>query len=275
MIEKAARSEADSIIMDLEDGVSPGQKVNARQQATAALKTLDFGDRERTVRINPLDTPLGRDDLFMVVQGAPDALVIPKVNRPEDVLEVDKLLTKAEERTQLPLGKTKLILLMETPAAIVRANDIAGCCGRISALIFGAADYTRETRGRITPQRLELLYPLSQLLLAARMAGIDAIDSPHFAIDDIDGLIQQAQMAAAMGYDGKAAIHPKQIEPVNRIFTPSLEEVAQAKKIIEAFEKAAQEGVGVIAIEGQMIENVHVAIARRTLRIAQKAALIP
>jgi len=275
MIEKAARSEADTIIIDLEDGVSTSQKINARQQATTALKSLDFGDRERTIRINPLDTPFGRDDLSMVVQGAPDALVIPKVNSPEEVAEVDRLLTQAEKEAQLPVGKVKLILLMETPAAIIRANAIAGCCPRISALIFGAADYSREIRGKITPQRLELLYPLNQLLLAARMAGIDAIDSPHFAIDDIDGLIQQAQMAAAMGYDGKGVIHPKQIEPVNRVFTPSLEEIAQAKKILEAFEKAEREGVGVIALEGQMIENVHVAIARRTLRIAQKAGLLP
>lgn len=274
MIEKAAKSDADSIIIDLEDGVAPSQKINARQQATAALRTLDFGDKERTIRINPLDTAFGWDDLFTVVKGAPDALVIPKVNGPEDVLEVDRLLTQAEERAQLPSQGIKLILLMETPRAIVRANDIAGCCPRTRALIFGAADYTRETRGKITQERLELLYPLNQLLLAARMAGVDAIDSPHFAIDDIDGLIQQAQRAAAMGYDGKGVIHPKQIEPVNRVFTPSPEEISNAKKIIEAFEKAEQERVGVIALEGQMIENVHVAIAQRTLWIAQKAGLI-
>jgi citrate lyase subunit beta/citryl-CoA lyase len=274
MIEKAAKSEADSVIIDLEDGVAPSQKISAREQATTALRNLDFGDRERTVRINPLDTPFGRDDLFTVVQGSPDAVVIPKVNAPEDVVEVDRLLTQAEERIQLPSGNVKLILLMETPAAIARAMDIAACCPRISALIFGAADYSRETRGKITPQRLELLYPLNQLLLAARIAGIDAIDSPHFVIDDIDGLIQQAQMAGAMGYDGKGAIHPKQREPVNRLFTPSAEEIEYAKRIIEAFKKAEEEGVGVIALEGQMIENVHVAMARRTIRIAQKAGLI-
>jgi citrate lyase subunit beta / citryl-CoA lyase len=274
MIEKATKAEADSIIIDLEDGVSIGQKINARQQATDAIKTLDFGDRERTIRINSLDTPFGQDDLFAVVQGAPDALVIPKVNGPENVLEINRLLMQAEEQTRLPSQGIKLILLMETPNAIVNAYDIAGCCSRISALIFGAADYSRETRGKITRNRLELLYPLNRLLLAARMAGIDAIDSPHFAIDDIEGLIEQARMASAMGYDGKAVIHPKQIEPVNQVFTPSLEEIAHAKKVIAAFEKAEEEGVGVIALEGQMIENVHVAIAQRTMRIAQKAGLI-
>jgi citrate lyase subunit beta/citryl-CoA lyase len=274
MIEKAAKSEADSIIIDLEDGVSPNQKINARHLATEALKSLDFGHRERTIRINPLDSPFGRDDLFLVIQGVPDAIVIPKVNCPEDVLKVDRLLTQAEEQARLPLQGIDLILLMETPAAIVNAVKIAGCCPRIKALIFGAADYSRETRGRITRERLELLYPLNQLLLAARIANIDVIDSPHFAIDDIEGLTQQAERAAALGYDGKAVIHPKQIEPVNRVFTPSLEEVAQAKKIIEAFEKAKQEGIGVIALEGQMIENVHVAIAQRTLWVAKKAGLI-
>jgi len=274
MIVKAAQSQADSVIIDLEDGVSPDQKINARQQATEALKNLDFGPRERTVRINPLSTPLGRDDLFMVVQGVPDALVIPKVNSPDDVLEVDRLLTQAEEQTRLPLQSIGLLLLMETPAAIVNAVEIASCCPRIKALIFGAADYSREMRGRITRERKELIYPLTQLLLAARMAGIDAIDAPHFAIDDLEGLVEQAEMVAAMGYDGKAVIHPKQIEPVNRVFTPSPEEIAQAKRIIEAFNKAQEQGIGVIALDGQMIENVHVAMAQRTLWIAQKAGLI-
>lgn len=274
MIEKAATLEADGIIIDLEDAVAPTQKAAARELAAAALREVDFGRRERTVRINPLATEYGRSDLLTVAAAKPDAVVIPKVSHPADVLEVDELLHQVENKMGLPSGGISLILLMETPSAVVRAVEIATCTPRISGLLFGAADYSLEIRGRLTPDRQELLVPLTQILLAARVAGVDAIDSPHFDLDDHSGLVCQTQAVARLGYDGKAVIHPKQISPVNQVFTPTPEEVVYARRVIEALEKAQQEGQGLLSLDGKLIENPHLHMAQRTLKIAERAGVL-
>lgn len=271
MIEKAATSEADSVIIDLEDAVAPSQKATARELVVKALQEINFGERERTVRINPLQTAYGREDLLAVMAARPDALVVPKASGPADVLEVDERMGQAEREAGIPGGSTPLILLIETPAAVVRAVEIATCTPRLSALIFGAADYTLEVHGRLTSDRRHLLYPLTQILLAARVAGIDAIDSPHFDLDDEEGLARETELVARLGYDGKAAIHPKQLPSIHGLFTPTPEEVAYARRVIGALEEAQREGRGLISLDGKLIENPHLLMAQRTLRIAEKA----
>lgn len=273
MLDKAKDLPADSFILDLEDAVAPGQKEVARDLTLKAIKSVNFGQRELTVRINALSTAFGLQDLQVIARGKPDAIVIPKVNQPDDVYEVSSVLNRIEKEEGWQEGSIQLHLMIETPAGIANIDHIAGCHSRIGALIFGAADYTKETRGKITPDRIELLYPLSRILVAARVAGVDAIDCPFFDIKDAEGLIKHTRMAANLGYDGKSLIHPSQIEPVNKIFSPSLEEVEFAKRVVEAYEQGEREGRGAVALDGKLIEHLHATAARRTLLMAKQAGV--
>ncbi|NIS60556.1 MAG: HpcH/HpaI aldolase/citrate lyase family protein [Proteobacteria bacterium] len=273
LLTKGLELDVDSLILDLEDSVTLDEKASAREGVAEALRSADFGGKEKVVRINSLMTDYGKSDIAAVAKGSPDALLLPKVNRPEDILDYDTLVNEAEKREGISSGSIGLMALIETPLGIINIDAIASASSRMNGLLFGAADYTRETRGRITPGRLELYYPMIRILLAARVAGIDAIDTPYFDIKDIEGLVRHTQQARDMGYDGKAIIHPSQVEVVNGIFTPTMEEVTYAKRVIDAFEEAKAEGRGATQLDGQLIENVHVSMAQRILRIAEEAGL--
>ena len=274
MLEKSKELEADSLIIDLEDAVAISQKDAARDIVCSALKKLDFGNKEKNVRINALSTPFGKTDIEAIAGAKPDALVIPKVNRAEDIKEVEALVEALERRSGLEPGSISLHAMIETPLAIININSIASSSKRLRAMLFGAADYTKETRGKITKERLELLYPLNKIVLAARVSGIDAIDSPYFDVKDQEGLIHHTKIARNMGYDGKSVIHPAQIKPVNEIFTPSKEEIEFAKKVIDAFNEAEAKGIGATVVDGHLVEKLHVETAKRTLMIAQKAGIV-
>jgi len=273
MLTKALGLDVDSLIIDLEDSVTLEKKAFAREAVAEALITLDFGGKEKVVRINSLSTEYGRPDMEVVVKGKPDTLLFPKVSRSEDVIGYDKMLTEIEKKENLIPGRIGLMALIETALGVVNIDAIALASPRMNGLLFGAADYTRETRGRITKDRLELYYPMIRLLLAARVAGITAIDTPYFDVKDSEGLERHAQQAKDLGYDGKAVIHPSQVEVVNRIFTPTEGEIGYAKRVLEAFEKAKAEGRGATQLDGQLIENVHVAMAQHILTIAERAGL--
>jgi citrate lyase subunit beta/citryl-CoA lyase len=273
LLAKGLGLDVDSLILDLEDSVALDQKLRAREAVTEALKSADFSGKERVVRINALATEYGTSDIAAVIKGGPDTVLLPKVNRPQDIQDYDALIKEAEKREGFSPGSIGLMALIETPLGIVNIDAIALASPRMNGLLFGAADYTRETRGRITLERFELYYPMIRILLAARVAEIDAIDTPYFDIRDPQGLDRHAQQARDMGYDGKAIIHPSQIDVVNRIFTPTLDAVTHARRVIDAFEKARAEGRGATQLDGQLIENVHVAMAQRTLMIAEKVGL--
>jgi citrate lyase subunit beta/citryl-CoA lyase len=273
LLTKGLGLDVDSLILDLEDSVTPDKKASAREAAVEALRSADFAGKEKVVRINSLMTEYGKSDIAAVAGGSPDALLLPKVNGSEDILDYDTLVNEAEKSEGLSSGSIGLIALIETPLGIINIDDIASASSRMNGLLFGAADYTRETRGRITPGRLELYYPMIRILLAARVARIDAIDTPYFAIKDTEGLVRHTQQARDMGYDGKAIIHPSQVEVVNGIFTPTMEEVTYAKRVIDAFEEAKAEGRGATQLDGQLIENVHVSMAQHILWIAEEAGL--
>ena len=274
LLKKALGLEVDSLILDLEDSVALNLKNSAREAVAEAIRTLDFGNKEKVVRINSSRTEYGMADVYKVIEGRPDTLLLPKVNRPEDISEYDALITEFEKREGLSLGSIGLMALIETPLGIVNIDAIALASPRLNGLLFGAADFTRETQGKITSDRYELYYPMMRILLAARVAGIDAIDTPHFDIKDFIGLERHTQQAKDMGYDGKAMIHPSQVEVVNRIFTPSREEVEYSQRVLEAFERAKAEGRGATQLDGKLIENVHVAMAKRILKIAEMTGLM-
>jgi citrate lyase subunit beta/citryl-CoA lyase len=162
-----------------------------------------------------------------------------------------------------------MMALIESPLGVLNALSIASATPRMNGLHFGAADFTRETGGRITASRIELNYPMMQVLLASRAMRINAIDTPYFDINDLEGLERHAIQARDMGYDGKAIIHPGQIEIVNRCFTPTAQEVEFARKVIAAFEKAKVEGKGAIQVDGKLIEILHVEMAHRVLKIME------
>ena len=273
VLTKGLGLDVDSLIFDLEDSVASEKKASAREAVAEALKSSDFGRKEKVVRINSLKTEHGRSDIDVVVRGRPDTLLLPKVEKPQDILDYDVRIAEAEEREGLAPGSVGLMALIESPMGIVHIDAIALANSRIKGLLFGAADFTRETRGRITSDRFELYYPMMRILLAARVAGIDAIDTPYFDIKDPIGLERHTQQAKDMGYDGKALIHPSQVEVVNRVFTPSREEVEYSQKVLQAFEKAKAEGRGATQLDGKLIENVHVAMAQRILKIAEMSGL--
>ncbi|MBI5376344.1 MAG: CoA ester lyase [Candidatus Schekmanbacteria bacterium] len=274
MIQKSIGLEADSLIIDLEDAVAPAQKDAARATVAEALKNIDFGEKEKNVRINALGTPYGKEDIKAVVKARPHGIVIPKVNMADDVIAVEVLVKEAELEAGIKEGSTNLHAMIESPKSIVNIDSIALSSKRLKALLFGAADYTKEMTGRITLERLEAVYPLSRIVIAARVAGIDAIDSPFFNIKDEEGLVKHTQFVVNLGFDGKSCIHPAQIGPVNKLFSPTENEIERAKKIIDAYEIAKQQGKGAIEVDGELIEQLHVDSAKRVLAKAQKAGLI-
>ncbi len=272
-IAKAAASAADGVILDLEDAVAPPQKSQAREWIVAALRRVPFGDRERLVRVNALDTPEGPADLVAVVPLAPDGVLLPKVTRADDVVRADERIGQLETEAGLAPGAVRLHLIVETVAAVLDVLALARAARRVSGLFYGAGDLSRETRGRLTPSRVSELYALSRILFAARAAGIDAIDTPYFALSDPAGLEAHARFAAELGYDGKALIHPGQIEVVNACFTPSPAAVTEARRVVAAYETAQAAGRGALALDGQFVDAVHVQMARETLARARVAGL--
>jgi citrate lyase subunit beta / citryl-CoA lyase len=268
LLGKGLGLEVDSLILDLEDAVAVSQKEEARKAVTSALQTRDFDRKEKVVRVNALSTEWGRIDIEEVIHGKPNLLLFPKVEKVDDILSYDRVVAEAEGKVGLPVGKIGFLALIESPLGIINIDLIAGSSPRLKGLIFGAADFTRETHGTITADRRELYYPLMRILLAARAFGLDAIDSPYFDIKDLAGLERHTWQAKDLGYDGKALIHPSQVEIINRIFTPTEEELTYALRVIEAFQSAQREGRGASQLDGKLIENVHVAMAERILKIA-------
>ncbi|MBI3457462.1 MAG: CoA ester lyase [Candidatus Rokubacteria bacterium] len=272
-IARAIATAADGVILDLEDAVAPAEKARAREWVVAALRGVDFRGKERVVRVNPLGGPYGTDDLAAIVPAAPDALLLPKVTAAEEVTRTDEGLSRLEHEAGLEPGRVRLHLLVETVAGVLNAAALARASARTAALLLGAGDLIRETRGWLTPSRAAELYALSHVLFAARAAGLDALDSPYFDLANEAGLETHARLAVELGYDGKAVVHPKQIEVVNRLFTPSPEAVAHARRVLATYEEAEAAGAGALTLDGQFIDAVHVAMARTTLARAQLAGV--
>ena len=272
-IAKAVTSPADAVILDLEDAVAPGEKARAREWVVAALRGVDFRGRERIVRVNPLDGPEGPADLVAVVPTGPDALLLPKINGLDPLIRVDREVGRLEAEAGLEGGRIRFHVLVETIAGVANVSAIAGGSARNTALLFGAGDFVRETRGRLVPSRAPELYAMSQALLAARLAGLDAIDTPYFELGNPVGLEAHARFAADLGYDGKAVIHPNQVDTVNVVFTPTPEAVADARRILAAYGEAEAQGAGALQLDGRFIDTVHVAVARQTLARARLAGL--
>lgn len=262
--EKAKAIPADGLILDLEDATAPDAKVQARELVCANVKAGGYGRRELVIRINGLDTPWGRDDLAAACQAGPDAILVPKVESGAQVREVERLMQEygAPERTAI-------WCMMETPKGILHAEDIASSSPRLACLVMGTSDLTKDLHALHTPERLPLLPSLGWCLLAARAFGLAILDGVYLDLQDEEGFRAACRQGLELGFDGKTLIHPKQVEPCNEVFAPSPEEIAQARRIIEAHAQAEKEGKGVVVVDGKLVENLHVENARRLVALAE------
>jgi citrate lyase subunit beta / citryl-CoA lyase len=266
-IEKAKTLPCDGVILDFEDSVAPDAKGSARAQVVAAVKAGGFGKREVFIRVNSIDTPWHAEDLYAAAHAAPDAIVVPKISNPQTVELIGRRL--------LDMGtphKTRVWAMIETPLAIFNILAIAAEARdsetRLDGFILGTNDLAKETRARIVPGRAPMLPWLAQCVLAARHHGIDILDGVYNDIADAQGFLAECRQGVELGFDGKTLIHPSQIEPCNTAFSPSADDVAQARKMIAAFDLPENKGKGVVSIDGRMVERLHADIARRTVAIA-------
>ncbi|MGE0005143.1 MAG: CoA ester lyase [Parvibaculaceae bacterium] len=271
-LEKARSLPADALILDLEDSVAPEAKAQARDKVMAAVRSGGYGSRELVIRVNAIETPWGAGDLKAAAAAGPDAVLVPKVSQPGDMASAAKLL-KAHGAP----AHTRLWAMMETPLAILNARDIAGAGGdadfRFSCLVLGTNDLLKESRARALGGRFAIVPWLAMCVLAARAFGLDVIDGVYNDFKDETGFAAECEQGRTLGMDGKTLIHPSQIAPCNRIFSPSDEEVSWSRKVIEAFALSEHRGKGVITVEGRMVERLHLAMAERVVAIAE--AILP
>ncbi len=281
MMEKAAASDADLVFLDLEDSVSPTEKVAARAKVIKALKTLDWGKKTRTVRVNDLETEYAYQDIISVVEEAGeylDIIIVPKVKSAKDVWWVDVLLSQIEKRLQ----RTRRIgieVLIEEVEAMLNVEEIARSSSRLEALIFGPADYSASQGmdSGVIEGHLDAYpgdpwhYARNKIAIAARAAGIDAIDGAYPDFKNLEGYRRECIRAKTLGFVGKWAIHPQQVAIANQVFSPTQEEVAYARKVDAAYTEALARGLGAIAVDGKMID---VAVVRSLRNVIRKANLI-
>jgi citrate lyase subunit beta/citryl-CoA lyase len=280
MMAKAAAGEADEVIFDLEDGCAPSQKISARKTLIEAFNTLDFGGKVRAFRPNGIHTKFFYRDVIEVVEAAGskmDVIVLPKVQDAFDVLFADRLLTQIEQNVGLPVGGIRLEALIESAKAVLHAEAIAASTPRLAGLIFGVVDYAGNIGARdpVREQFSLYHYPKAKTVAAARAAGIDVVDGVTLQFRDLEQCEHDARSAARMGFDGKWAIHPGQVSVINRVFTPSREEITRAKEILDLYEKAdADLGLGAVVYKDEMVDAASLPIERKKLAIAKKTGLL-
>lgn len=281
MFDKGARCGADLVFLDLEDATPAGVKVESRAKVVAALNDIDWGRTARAIRINGLDTQWCHDDIVDVVTKAGenlDTIIIPKARRARDVWWVDVLLTQLEVK----LGRDKAIrleVLIEEVEGLANAEEIAAASPRLDALIFGVGDFSLSQGARVDTNFVPLgeypgefwAYARNKVIVAARIAGIDAIDAPYPDYRDLSGYERDARRASLLGYTGKWAIHPDQVPVANEVYAPTSDEIARAEANVAAYREAEAKGRGAVGVNGVLVDAAHVKQAEQTLA---RAALI-
>jgi len=262
-LEKAKTLPCDAIIFDTEDSVAPDMKAAARDKVAAAVTSGEYGNRELTIRVNSAETEWHADDLRSAAAAGPAGIVVPKINSAEEVAAVEWII----EAAGVP-DHTRIWAMLETPSAVERAVEIATSSERLEVLVMGTNDLAKELRAALVPGRAPLLWGLGRCVNAARFAGKVILDGVYNDVKNPEGFAAECAQGADMGFDGKTLIHPTQVEPCNEAYSPSAEEIDYSRRVIEAFEQGLADGVGVVTVDGRMIENLHVDNARRALAIA-------
>lgn len=260
----------DSIIFDLEDAVSINQKDAARELVSRALQALDFGECETVIRINGRHTPFAVDDIRSMVAARANVLRLAMTELPDDMIWADQLIARLEVELGIEKGTIKLMAAIETAKGVLNAPEIARSSPRLVAMSFGAEDFTNSIHSERTAEGFELAAARSAIVLAARAAGIDPIDTVYSRVDDDEGFKADALRAKQMGFAGKSCVHPRQVQLVNQIFRPTPEEVKWAQIVMNAVEAAEQRGSGVISVDGRMVDAPIVQKAQRVLELVQK-----
>jgi citrate lyase subunit beta/citryl-CoA lyase len=266
-LEKARALPADGLILDLEDAVAPDAKELARKQVCEAVAAGGFGMRELIIRVNALSTKWGYDDIAMASKSGANALLLPKVESADAIRHMEAIM----RANNAPESMT-IWAMMETPRSILESQRIAESTPRMECFVMGTSDLAKELDCAHTHERLPFMVSLGLCLLAARAAGLAILDGVYLDLNDEAGFEFACRQGHELGFDGKTLIHPKQVGPCNRVFTPRPEDVAWSRRIIEAHAAAAARGEGVVVVEGKLVENLHVESARRVVGMADAIA---
>lgn len=263
----------DSIMLDLEDSVKMSEKDAARLLVYNALKSIDYGDTEMVVRINPLSSPYGRKDVEAVVKAGVDVIRMPKTETAAEVRELEAEIEKVERELGC-VGRTLIMAAIESAEGICNAFEIAKASKRMMGIALGAEDYTANLKTQRTPEGTELLFARQTIIVAARAAGIDAFDTVYSNLDDMDTFRREVELIHTLGFDGKSIINPRQIQIVNEVFAPSMKAIEKAKKIIAGIKEAEAKGSGVISVNGKMVDRPVVIRAERVMELAIASGIL-
>jgi citrate lyase subunit beta/citryl-CoA lyase len=270
-LEKARNLPADCLILDLEDSVAPDAKAKAREQIAAAIAAKGFGKREVWIRTNSLDTAWWKDDVAMAGQAQPDGILVPKISTVDDLNATGVRLAEVGANPSI-----KVWAMIETARSVLDADKLAACARdprtRLAGFVFGPNDISRETRIRMLPGRAAMIPMITHCILAAHARGLEMFDGPYSDFSNVEGFAQECAQGRDLGFDGKTLIHPGQIDACNAVFTPPAEEVAEARRIVAAFELPENAARGAIQLDGRMVERLHADMARRTIAIADAIA---
>lgn len=263
----------DSIMLDLEDSVTMAEKDAARLLVHHALKTIDYGDTEMVVRINPLNTPYGKKDIEAVVKAGVHVIRMPKTETAEEVIEVEREIERVENEIGC-LGRTKIMAAIESTLGVVNAYAIATASKRMMGIALGAEDYCANLKTQRSQNGAELLLARQTIVVAARAAGIDALDTVYSNLNDMETFRKEVELIKQLGFDGKSIINPRQIEVVNEVFAPTQKDIDKAKTILAAIKEAEKRGSGVVAVNGKMVDRPVVIRAERTINLALASGVL-
>lgn len=264
---------ADSLMFDLEDSVKLAEKDAARFLVYNALATFNHGNVERVVRVNPLNTEFGKADIEAMVKAGINVIRLPKSETAQDVIDVDRYITECEKKYGIEAGSTGMMAAIESALGVINAYSIATASNRLIGIALGAEDYVTDLKTSRTSSGVELFAARTQILIAARAAGIAALDTVFSDINDEEGFRKEVQLIKDLGFDGKSVLNPRQIAPVIEIFTPTQKEIDHAERVIAALKEAEAKGLGVISLNGKMIDKPVVIRAERTLELAEAAGV--
>ena len=264
---------SDAVIFDLEDAVSPAEKDAARILVRNTMKYMDFRGCEIIVRVNSVDTEYFKDDIDAILPQKPNLILLPKTSTAEEAIFADKYMAEVEERLGFEKGKVGLMPLIETALGVENSFAIAKSCERIKALFLGAEDLTADLQCKRTREGREIEYARTRLVVAARAAGVDVYDTPFTDVNDDEGIFEDASLAKALGFTGKAAISPRHVEAINSVFSPTEAEIDYAYEVMDAIKLAKEQGKGAIALHGKMIDAPIVARAERTISMAKELGM--
>ena len=263
----------DSIMLDLEDSVTLAEKDAARLLVYHALQSVDYGNTEMVVRINPLNTPFGRKDIEAVVRAGVQVIRMPKTETADEVREVEAEILRVEQLLGC-VGRTQIMAAIESALGVVNAYDIATASSRMMGIALGAEDYCANLKTQRTPSGNELQLARQTIVVAARAAGIDALDTVYSNLNDMDTFRAEVEYIKSLGFDGKSIINPRQIEVVNEVFAPKEKDISKARTILAAIKEAEERGSGVVSVNGKMVDKPVVIRAQRTIDLAIASGII-